>query len=88
MVEDWTGVIFGMGVLILGTILVVVVLLVASSLAKAKVARRDEEKLEELVKRYEALSTQLREHQETLAADTGDVRRRVVEIERILREVD
>lgn len=88
MIEDWTGVIFGMGVLILGTIILVVVLVLASSFAKAKIARREQHDLEALVKRYEDLASQVRDHQDTLAADTADVRRRVVEVERILREVD
>lgn len=88
MVEDWTGVIFGMGVLILGTIILVVVLIVASSFAKAKITRHEEERLRDVVNKYEDLASQLRNHQDTLATDTADVRRRVVEIERILREID
>lgn len=88
MVEDWTGVIFGMGVLILGTAIVIAGLMAGSSFAKAKAARADEEKFTDLIRRYEGLATQVRDHQDALATDTGDVRRRVVEIERILREVN
>lgn len=88
MAEDLTGVIFGIGVLTLGTVILVVALILAGSFARAKVARREELKLEELTQRYEELAAQVRAHQDTLAADTADIRSRVMEIERMLREVD
>lgn len=88
MTEEWNGVIFGMGVLILGTVILVVVLILAGSFAKAKVARREEEKLEAILHRYEDLASHVRDHQSAIATDTADVRRRVIEVERILRAVD
>lgn len=88
MTEAWISVIYGAGVLLLGTIILVVILILAGSFAKARVARRDEEKHEQLLQRYEDLARRLSDQQEGLAADTSDVRRRVTEIERMLREVD
>lgn len=87
MVEDWTGVFFGLTVLFLGTVILVVVMLVGASFAKARVARRDEKGLEDLVARYEELVAQVGQDGSVVRADLADVRGRVTEIERMLREV-
>jgi uncharacterized membrane protein len=79
---------FAIGVLALGTAIIITVLILTGTFAKARIARREEEKLEELIQRYDDLATQIRNHQDALAADTSDVRRRVVEVERMLREVN
>lgn len=88
MVEDWTGLIFGTLVLILITVIFMTILLVGASYLKARSARHDEQRLEQLVARYEELLARSDKHNEAFSADMADVRGRVVEIERMLREVD
>ena len=51
--DDWTGVIFGMGVLILGTIILIVVLIVAERFYRARSQRQDLVRLTTLVEKYE-----------------------------------
>ena len=52
--DDWTGVIFGMGVLTLGTIILIVVLIVAERFSRARSRRDDMDQLAALVQKYEA----------------------------------
>jgi hypothetical protein len=86
--SDWTGVIFGMGVLILGTIILIVVLIVAERFYRARSQRRDADELTSLIERYEATATSTARIQESAANDLADVRARLSAIERILREVE
>jgi Tfp pilus assembly protein PilO len=85
---DWTGVIFGMGVLILGTIILVVVLVVAERFYRARAQRQDMDRLVSLVQRYEQTTESTERHQQTAAAELTDVRTRLDSIERLLREVE
>ena len=85
---DWTGVIFGMGVLTLGTIILIVVLIVAERFYRARSQRRDRDVLTSLVERYEATAAVHARSQESTATDLADVRTRLTAIERILREVE
>jgi Tfp pilus assembly protein PilO len=85
---DWTGVIFGMGTLILGTIILVVVLVVAERFYRARALREDMLKLRSLVEQYEKSAESTIRHQEAAAADLADVRARVESIERLLRDVE
>ena len=83
---DWTGVIFGMGVLVLGTIILVVVLIVAERFYRARAVRQDMERLLSLVERYEKTSESTQRHQESAATELTAVRSRLDAIERLLRE--
>jgi len=85
---DWTGVIFGMGVLILGTIILVVVLIVGERFYRARAQRQDMLRLTSLVDKYEQSAQSTAAHQESAAADLADVRTRLESIERLLREVE
>lgn len=87
MSDNWMTVIFGAGSLLLCTIVVVVILIVAGRYLKTRSDRVPEEKLSELTERYQALAEAVSERQETHSADLADIRTRVVEIERLLREV-
>jgi hypothetical protein len=84
---DLTGVIFGMGTLILGTIILVVVLFVAARFYQARAQSRDSDRLLGLLERYERASEITARHQESAATDLADVRARLESIERVLREV-
>jgi len=85
--DDLTGIIFGMGVLILGTIILVVVLMQVGRLINARTQRTDDNRFAELTERYEALAVKVSDGQEASAADLADIRTRVGEIERLLRDV-
>jgi len=86
--DDWTGVIFGMGVLTLGTIILIVVLIVAERFYRARSQRHDMDRLAALVQRYEATTASSTRSQESVATDLADVRTRLTAIEQILREVE
>jgi hypothetical protein len=84
---DWTGVIFGMGVLILGTIILVVVLIVGERFYRARAQRQDMVRLTALVERYAASAESTARHEESVATDLAVVRNRLDSIERLLRDV-
>lgn len=85
--EDLTGVIFGMGVLVLGTIILVVVLTQGVRYLNARADQASDNRFAELNERYEALVEKVAGGQEASATDLADIRTRVGEIERLLREV-
>jgi len=85
--DDLTGVIFGMGVLILGTIILVVVLMQAGRLINLRSQRTEDNRYAELTERYEALAVKVSGGQDASAEDLADIRTRVGEIERLLRDV-
>jgi hypothetical protein len=85
--EDLTGVIFGMGVLVLGTIILVVVLMLAGRLFSVRAQRADDNRFAELAERYETLATRISDGQDAGASDLAEIRTRVGEIERLLRDV-
>jgi hypothetical protein len=85
--EDLTGVIFGMGVLVLGTIILVVVLTQGVRYLNARADKTSEDRFAGLNERYEVLVEKVSGSQESSAADLADIRTRVVEIERLLRDV-
>ena len=86
--DDWTGVIFGMGVLILGTIILIVVLIVAERFYRARSQRQDLVRLTTLVEKYEQTAAESVEHQRGTTANLAEVRTRLESIERLLREVE
>jgi hypothetical protein len=85
---DWEGIFFGLGVLILGTVLVVVTLIQIGAFSRARIARRDDQELKAVVERYEQLAGTSTRHQETVATELGAVRARLDEIEALMRQVD
>jgi len=85
--EDLTGVIFGMGVLVLGTTILVVVLTQSVRYAKVRADKNADDRFAGLTERYEALVEKVGGGQEASAADLADIRTRVTEIERLLRDV-
>lgn len=85
---DWTGVIFGMGVLILGTIILVVVLIVAERFYRARAQRQDLDRMTALVETYEQMAAEGVDHQRAATNDLAEVRTRLESIERLLREVE
>lgn len=85
---DWTGVIFGMGVLVLGTVILVVVLIVGERFYRARAQRQDLLRMHDLVERYERYADEAEKHQESVDTGLSDVRARLTEIERMLREVE
>ena len=85
--DDLTGVIFGMGVLTLGTIILVVVLTQAVRYLNGRADRENDDRYAALNERYEVLVEKVTGGQEASAADLADIRTRVGEIERLLRDV-
>ncbi len=86
--EDLVGVLFGLGFLILATVVLVVVLIQVGAFSRARIARRDEARLQSLVDKYEHLAAESTQHQGTAAAELTVVRERLDAIERMLREVE
>lgn len=79
---------FGMGVLVLTTILIVVVVreIGRSKRARAEIAREAEYKL--LAERYDTFTSSTAAAQERYATDVAEVRRRLTEVEALLRTVE
>lgn len=88
MNEDWTGVIFGMGVLILGTVILVVVLILAGRLLAIRQQRAEDSRYVELTEQYAELAARVASGQESAAETLADIQARTAEVERMLREVD
>ncbi len=85
---DWNGVFFGLGFLILSTIVLVAVLIQVGAFSRARIARRTEEHFEQLMTSYRALADRSTAHIERASGDLADVRARLASIERLLREVE
>lgn len=86
--EDWYGLIFGFGFLVLVTIVLVVILFQGGAFARARISRREKAQEQALLDKYEALAGQAAEHQKTASAELTTIRERLDAIETILREVD
>lgn len=87
MNEDWTGVIFGMGVLVLGTVILVVVLVLVGRFVTDRAQRNADRRYAELAERYEALAEKVSAGQDAETESLTEIRTRVTEIERMLRDV-
>ena len=85
--DDLTGVIFGMGVLVLGTTILVVVLMQAGRLLNVRAQRAEDSRFAELAERYEVLVAKVSGGQDASAAELAEINSRVGEIERLLRDV-
>jgi Tfp pilus assembly protein PilO len=86
--EDWYGLIFGFGFLVLLTIVLVVILIQAGAFTRARIARREQAKELELVEKYETLAGQSTQHQATATTELTAIRERLDAIETLLREVE
>jgi uncharacterized membrane protein len=89
MKEDfWYGLVFGGGMFLLLTVILVVILIQLGAFQRARIARREESQDMELIKKYEALATAHERTEERLVAELSEIRARVVATEELLREVE
>jgi hypothetical protein len=87
--EDfWYGLIFGMGVLVLGTIILIVILIQLGAFSRARAARREQAQEQQLISKYEELVDRSAEHQKVASAELTTIRERLDAIETMLREVE
>jgi hypothetical protein len=86
--EFWYGLLFGLGTLVLGTIVLVIVLIQGGAFARARVARRETAQERELIARYEELADSSASTQDNVSTELSQIRRRLDDIERMLREVE
>lgn len=86
--EFWYGLVFGFGVIVLMSVILVVVLLQVGAFTRARVARREEAQEKELIAKYEQLSKQALHAQESAVTELSGMRQRLESIERLLREVE
>lgn len=84
---DWTGLIFGTLVLVLAASILIVVLVQGNKYLLARFGRAADERYAELVTRYEKLAGEVGAAQAGNAETLADLRGRVIEIDRMLREV-
>lgn len=89
---DWEGIIFGvafgMGCLILATIVLVVVIRQVSENRRAKMLVAREEAYRALAERYDALQADTSSQQARTVAELEGLRERLTAIEGLLRSVD
>lgn len=86
--DDWVGVIFGFGFLVLATAILIVVLHHLGKYLQARGERASESRYVALTESYEDLAGGLRTSQASTAETLEDIRARLTEIERMLREVE
>lgn len=86
--EFWYGLVFGFGVLVLGTIILIVILIQGGSFQRARMARREQAAERELLERYEDLAGRTTRNQDSVRAELSEIRDRLAEVERMLREVE
>ncbi|HYJ69503.1 MAG TPA: hypothetical protein VEX15_17760 [Nocardioidaceae bacterium] len=86
--EDWYGLIFGFGFLVLVTIILLVILHQWGAFARARVARREQAEDRTLISKYESLADQSAEHQKVTGSELTTIRERLDAIETLLREVE
>lgn len=85
---DWNGVFFGLGFLILATVVLVAILIQAGAFSRARIARKTEEHYERLMTSYRSLADRSTGHIERTSTELTEVRARLDAIERLLREVE
>ncbi|HZJ05907.1 MAG TPA: hypothetical protein VFD59_10600 [Nocardioidaceae bacterium] len=86
--EFWYGLVFGFGGFALSTVVLVVVINQFGAFWRARIARREEAQDRALIERYEQLAGEQNRVHTAAATDLADVRERLTEIERLLREVE
>lgn len=85
--DFWYGLIFGFGLFVLGTVILVVILTQIGAFSRARIARREQAHDQELIKRYEELAATSNQAQHAAATDLADIRARLQSIEQLLRDV-
>jgi ABC-type phosphate transport system auxiliary subunit len=86
--STWPGAIAFVGVLIVGTVLILGAAATILEFRKTRVAANQDESLRQLVRRYEQLAENSLDAQQRVAADVAELRSRTNSIEQILRTVE
>jgi hypothetical protein len=85
---DVTGIIFGLSTMIIATVIVLFLLKTYADYRKAKLTSDQDEKVRQLVNRYEQLAESTLDAQQRVATELTEVRGRVTNVEQFLRTVD
>jgi ABC-type phosphate transport system auxiliary subunit len=86
--STWPGAIAFVGVLIVGTVLILGAAATVLEFRKTRVASNHDESLRQIVRRYEQLAENSLDAQQRVAADVSELRSRTASIEQILRTVE
>jgi hypothetical protein len=86
--STWPGAIAFVGVLIVGTVLILGAAATILEFRKTRVAADQDESMRQLVRRYEQLAENSLDAQQRVAADVAELRSRTTSIEQILRTVE
>jgi hypothetical protein len=86
--EDWYGLIFGFGFLVLVTVVLIVILHQGGTFARARIVRREQTQERALIEKYESLASESATHQKVASAELSTIRERLDSIETLLREVE
>jgi hypothetical protein len=86
--STWPGAIAFVGVLIVGTVLILGTAATILEFRKTRVAADQDESMRQLVRRYEQLAENSLDAQQRVAADVAELRSRAASIEQILRTVE
>jgi hypothetical protein len=86
--STWPGAIAFVGVLIVGTVLILGAAATILEFRKTRVAANQDESLRQLVRRFEQLAENSLDAQQRVAADVAELRSRTTSIEQILRTVE
>ena len=86
--STWPGAIAFVGVLIVGTVLILGAAATILEFRKTRVAANQDGSLRQLVRRYEQLAENSLDAQQRVAADVAELRSRTTSIEQILRTVE
>lgn len=86
--STWPGTIAFVGVLIVGTVLILGAAATILEFRKARVAADQDESMRQLVRRFEQLAENSLDAQQRVAADVAELRSRTASIEQILRTVE
>lgn len=86
--STWPGTIAFVGVLIVGTVLILGAAATILEFRKTRVAANHDASLRQLARRYEQLAENSLDAQQRVAADVSELRSRTASIEQILRTVE
>jgi hypothetical protein len=84
----WPSVVFTLGAIALGVFLIIAVMASLQEVRKSKLKGLHEDRLRQLVSRYEQLAETTLDAQQRIAADVSELRSRTMSIEQILRTVE
>lgn len=86
--STWPGAIAFVGVLIVGTVLILGAAATVLEFRKTRVAANQDESWRQLVRRYEQLAENSLDAQQRVATDVAELRSRAASIEQTLRTVE